>query len=435
MNDSALTLYQLNCMVRDTLRRQFPTSVWVKGELAEGKRGNGGHFYGELIQKEGDRTVARARVTCWASKYQVVGANFLRQTGKELCAGLTVMLKVSVTFHEQYGYSLNIDDIDPTYTLGDLERRRQEILAQLKADGLLDANKQLELPTLVQRIAVVSSATAAGYGDFCNQLMNNEFGLRFETKLFPTVMQGTNVPESVAAALMQIAAESDKWDVAVIIRGGGAAMDLVDFDNYSLAACVAQMPLPVITGIGHERDTTVLDYVAHTRQKTPTAVAAFIIQCMADQLSLVLDLQQRIVQSARERLRLERERLKNVAVRLPLACRAIIQNNRNALDRATMRLGQALSTRLQQQQHALEMLETRLVQGLTNRLQQQRHALELLQTRLKGLDPKRLLAMGYSITTVGGRAVRSADDLHVGDEITTTLHNGEIKSTITCKRT
>ena len=306
MND-VLTLFELNSLVHDIIEANFDVEYWVTGELNDvSTPAYGGHFYGELVQKdeESDRIVARARITCWARSYNMLRLRFQREAGETLRKGLQVKLLVKVNFHEQYGYSPNVLDIDSTFTLGDLAKRRREILLQLERDGILHDNQSIPLPRLLKRIAVISSATAAGYGDFCHQLEQNDYGFHFDIKLFPAVMQGEQVPESIIAALEAIvasppaplqgegssAAESlplcgDNWgglpDLVVIIRGGGSSSDLSDFDSYELAACIAQYPLPVLTGIGHERDETVLDFVAHTKVKTPTAAAAFIIDHQA----------------------------------------------------------------------------------------------------------------------------------------------------------
>ena len=411
MTQQPLTLFQLNSLVRETLEAGLPDTYWVQGELSEGRAGYGGHFYGELVQKDERRgtIVAKARVTCWASAYSTLAPEFEAQTGETLRAGLTVMLLVSVTFHQQYGFSLTIHDIDPRYTLGDMARRRQQILRQLEADGILHDNQTLELPLLTRRIAVVSSATAAGYGDFCNQLQQNDYGFHFRLRLFPAVMQGSRVEESVIAALEQIAAEAEQWDVVVIIRGGGATSDLSDFDSYPLAACVAQMPLPVITGIGHERDETVLDHVAHTHLKTPTAVATFLIDRMTEAEALLDQLAQQLTRATQERLALHKQRLQHLATLLPLGFRNV---------------GERQSARLQ-------LLSQRLVASARSRQEQERHRLVLMEQRLQGLDPQLLLARGYSMTlTADGRLLRDASQVGPGQEIVTRLAKGQIKSVV-----
>ncbi len=434
MNDT-LTLFELNSLVRNVIERNLDDEYWVVGELSDvSTPAFGGHFYGELVQKDeqGSRIVAKARITCWARNYNIIRLRFQKESGETLRKGLQVKLLVQVTFHEQYGYSLNVLDIDSTFTLGDLAKRRRDILLQLEKDGILHDNQSLKLPRLLRRIAVISSPTAAGYGDFCHQLEQNDYGFHFDVKLFPAVMQGEGVPESIIAALEAIMQPEavplslpqsgetnlrkasplgEVWgeaDLVVIIRGGGASSDLSDFDSYELAACIALYPLPVLTGIGHERDETVLDYVAHTRVKTPTAAAAFIIEHQAEEAALLDDLYRRITLSARERILREKQRLEHQSAVLPLLFQNFSQTWRNKL----------------------QLLNQRFLSASSRRIEQEKHVLQLLKQRLDSLDPRILLKRGYTITTCGGKLVRNIEDLVEGDVLTTQTENGEILSKV-----
>jgi exodeoxyribonuclease VII large subunit len=410
-----MTLFELNHIVRSVLNSSLDEEYWVEGEFADASVGFGGHFYGELIQKDeqGCNIVARARITCWARNYNIVSLRFQKETGETLRRGLQVKLLVKVTFHEQYGYALNILDVDSFFTLGDMARRRKKIIDRLQQDGIINDNKELPLPHLLNRIAVVSSATAAGYGDFVNQLLNNEYGLYFCVQLFPAIMQGANVEESVMNALAAIADQAECWDCVVVIRGGGATGDLSDFDSYPLAAAVAQMPIPVIVGIGHERDETVLDFVAHTRVKTPTAAAVFIIDHQAQEAALLDDLFRRILKSADSSVQSARQRLEHVQNVLPILF-------------ASFR---------EKQEAQLKLLLYRLQTALQRKFDQENHRRNLLQQRLAGLDPRALLKRGYSITMCGGKVVRSVADVKEGEMITTSLYEGEIQSNvILCKK-
>ena len=434
MNDT-LTLFELNSLVRNVIERNLDDEYWVVGELSDvSTPAFGGHFYGELVQKDeqGSRIVAKARITCWARNYNIIRLRFQKESGETLRKGLQVKLLVQVTFHEQYGYSLNVLDIDSTFTLGDLAKRRRDILLQLEKDGILHDNQSLKLPRLLRRIAVISSPTAAGYGDFCHQLEQNDYGFHFDVKLFPAVMQGEGVPESIIAALEAImqpeavplslpqsgetnlrksSPSGEVWgeaDLVVIIRGGGASSDLSDFDSYELAACIALFPLPVLTGIGHERDETVLDYVAHTRVKTPTAAAAFIIEHQAEEAALLDDLYRRITLSARERILREKQRLEHQSAVLPLLFQNFSQTWRNKL----------------------QLLNQRFLSASSRRIEQEKHVLQLLKQRLDSLDPRLLLKRGYTITTCGGKLVRNIEDLVEGDVLTTQTENGEILSKV-----
>ena len=348
-----MTLFELNHIVRSVLESSLDEEYWVEGEFADASTGFGGHFYGEMVQKDeqGRNIVARARVTCWARNYNIISLRFQKETGEMLRRGLHVKLLVRVTFHEQYGYALNILDVDSSFTLGDMAKRRKEILARLEQDGIINDNKELPLPRLLRRIAVVSSAGAAGYGDFCNQLEHNDYGLFFHLQLVPAVMQGTNVEDSVMTALATIADEADCWDCVVIIRGGGATGDLSDFDSYPLAAAVAQMPIPVIVGIGHERDETVLDFVAHTRVKTPTAAAAFLIDRQAQEAALLDDLYRRIRKSAEMSIQMARQRLEHVQRVLPILFAGFRQKQEARTELLVRRLQTAVQRRMEQEKH------------------------------------------------------------------------------------
>ena len=414
MNE-VLTLFELNSLVHEVIESNFDEEYWVTGELSDaGTPAFGGHFYGELVQKdeESDRIVARARITCWARTYNMLRLRFQKEAGETLRKGLQVKLLVEINFHEQYGYSLNVLDIDSTFTLGDLAKRRREILQQLEKDGILHDNQSLPLPRLLRRIAVISSPTAAGYGDFCHQLEQNDYGFHFDVQLFPAVMQGEQVPESIISALETILSEQP-FDLVVIIRGGGASSDLSDFDSYELAACIAQYPLPVLTGIGHERDGTVLDFVAHTKVKTPTAAAAFIIEHQAEEAALLDELYQRITHSAEERILREKQRMEHQKAVLPLLFTNFIQGKQNGL----------------------QLLRQRLSTAIPQLIEREHHRQQLLEKRLEMLDPRLLLKRGYSITTCGGKIVRSIEGLAEGEVLTTQIENGEIYSKVVlCKK-
>jgi exodeoxyribonuclease VII large subunit len=271
-----LSLFELNSIVSEIISMSLPDSYWVEAELSEAREAYGGHCYMELIEKDerSNTPIAKAHASCWRNRWMLIKPHFERVTGQRIHAGMKVLLKVHAQFHENYGFSWIVDDIDPNYTLGDMARKRQEIIQTLKEDGVFELQKELRLPMFCQRIAVISSASAAGYGDFCNQLADNGYGLQFVTSLFPATMQGEGVEQSVIAALNQINAEWEQWDCVVIIRGGGATSDLSGFDTLALAENVANFPLPIITGIGHERDESVLDMISFRRVKTPTAAEA-----------------------------------------------------------------------------------------------------------------------------------------------------------------
>jgi exodeoxyribonuclease VII large subunit len=404
----ALSLYQLNALVKQGLKACLPDAYWVQAELSEVHANYNGHCYVEFVQKDSrsNNLIAKARGTIWSNVYHLLKPYFEEATGQTFTAGIKVLVKVTVDFHELYGFSLSVQDIDPTYTLGDMARRRQEILRQLEAEGVLTMNKELPLPACLQRIAVISSATAAGYGDFCNQLQHNPYGLVFYTRLFPAVMQGDRTEASVITALDAIAAQQDRWDAVVIIRGGGATSDLSCFDTYALAANCAQYPLPIITGIGHERDDTVIDSVAHTRVKTPTAAAEFLIANQLQAAEAVEALAARMRDALVGRLEEQQRRLQRLMERLPLQ----------------------VKMRLQAENH--ERIALRLENSVKTLMLKQQHRLELIQNQLKAASPEHLLKLGYSITLKDGHAVTDASQLQPGDLLTTRLWHGTAVSKV-----
>ena len=404
-----LSLYELNSIVRSRIESLSTETYWVKAELSE-LRVSRGHCYMEFVQKAeaGNGLVAKARGQVWANRWGLLKTYFEKTTGQALSAGMQVLVSVEPTFHELYGFSLNVIDIDPTFTLGDIARRRMEIIRQLKEEGVAEMNKELPLPRLLQRIAVISSATAAGYGDFSDQLQHNQYGLHFLTRLFPATMQGDGVEQSIISALNAIASDMDSWDIVVIIRGGGSTSDLSGFDTLALAENVAQFPLPVITGIGHERDDTVIDMVAHTRVKTPTAAAEFLIHHQAQELAAVEDFAERIASLSMLQLHREQVRQQNITAKLPtlLSLVSARENNR------------------------LSMLWQRLTSACTTRFMKEQHRIERIGDKMQSADPEHVLRLGYSITRINGKAVTDASSLNPGDIVTTTLANGEVMSEV-----
>ena len=440
----SLTLYELNALVRETLALQMPDEYWVEAELSEAREVRG-HCYMELIQKD-DRSntpVAKASAKCWASTWQLVKPHFMRVTGQQVHAGMKVLLKVYAQFHESYGFSWIVTDIDPTYTLGDMARKRLEIIRQLKEEGVFELQKELQLPMFCQRIAVISSANAAGYGDFVNQLESNEYGFRFHTQLFPAIMQGEGVEQSVIAALNKIFERLEKedsslftlhsslnFDCVVIIRGGGATSDLSGFDTLALAEHVANFPIPIITGIGHERDESVLDMVSHTRVKTPTAAAAFLISHLKGVLDAIEDAEQSIVLKVRQQMEMEKIRLLHLSQQIPSLYSMVKSRQESRLDRLQSSLQLSVSRRLQDERHRLDILSHNLPPIAERKSLQEHHRLDLLREKLEALNPELLLRRGYSITLSAGKIVKDASLLHPGDLIETRLQKGTVHSVV-----
>lgn len=428
----ALSLFELNSLVREAIEEYVTDEYWVEAELASAHE-SGGHCYMELIQKEdGSNTpIARASARCWRSTWALLKPHFERETGQTLRGGLKVLLQVYPQFHENFGFSWIVTDIDPTYTLGDMARRRQEIIRRLKEEGVFDLNKELELPLFAQRIAVISSDSAAGYGDFCKQLSENKQGFKFAVELFSAVMQGEQVEQTVIAALNEINERREDFDCVVIIRGGGSTSDLSGFDTLALAENVANFPLPVITGIGHDRDESVLDMVSHTRVKTPTAAAAFLIEHLQDVYSLIVEAEEDVIRCVTDRLQKERLRIDRLIELLPKQLAAFLTAQHARLGRLIELLPRQTAACLTGQRGNLDLLAATMRSVLERRMLQENHRMELLEHRVDAVNPEKLLQRGYSITRSNGRVVRSPEQLKAGDEIETTMEKGTVKSVVT----
>ena len=428
-----MTLYELNHLVSKVIESEMPSEYWVEAELSECRESRG-HCYMELIQKDERTTtpIAKASAKCWVNKWMLIRPGFERTTGQRLHAGMKVLLKVFAQFHEAYGFSWIVTDIDPTYTLGDMARKRQEIIRQLKEEGVFDLQKELQLPLFCQRIAVISSETAAGYGDFCNQLADNPYGFQFQTRLFPAIMQGEGVEQSIIAALERIFSFHipQNFDAVVIIRGGGATSDMSGFDTLALAENVANFPLPIITGIGHDRDESILDMVSHIRVKTPTAAAALLIDHLKTVLDVINDAQEQIVRLAQQKLTFHKSRLSTFAEILPRLFTNVKTRQEARLDSLNSRMTTAIRQSIITQQSLINTLKVKMPIILNRRLMAEQHRLQLIEEKTKNLDPALLLKRGYSITLKDGKAVRDASTLNPGDTIETRLANGTLRSTV-----
>lgn len=411
------SLLELNSLVREAIENALPMEYWVEAELSECRESRG-HCYMELIQKDelSATPIAKAQAKCWANKWLTIRPYFERTTGQQLHIGMKVLLKVYPQFHEAYGFSWIVTDIDPTYTLGDMARKRQEIIQKLKAEGVFDLQKELQLPVFCQHIAVISSQTAAGYGDFCNQLADNPYNFKFETQLFPAIMQGESIGQSIIAALERIyqmqtedlELRTSLFDCVVIIRGGGATSDMSGFDTLALAENVVNFPIPIITGIGHDRDESVLDMVSHTRVKTPTAAATLLIDHLKAVQETIEGAQSMITHYVQQKLSIANSHLSIISESIP-------------------RLFSVVKTR---QEAKIDALYTRMPMLIERRLTTESHRLQLIDEKLKALDPALLLARGYSITLHNGKSVRDPQQLQPGDEIETRVEKGIIKSII-----
>lgn len=426
------SLFELNAALRSTLSEAFPDKYWVSAEISELHVNAAGHCYLELIEKDSrGATIARQRAMIWAAVFRLLKPYFEHETGYSFAAGIKVLVQVSVTFHELYGMSFVICDINPTYTLGDAARRRAEILRRLADEGVAEMNRELPLPLVIQRIAVISSGTAAGYGDFIDQLQNNPYHYVFYPVLFQAFMQGERTEASVIDALNRIYASIDHFDCVVIIRGGGATSDLGSFDSYPLAVNVAQFPLPVIVGIGHDRDETVLDHVAAVRVKTPTAAAEWLV-ARAHETELHIEaLRRKAAEAVELRLARESSRLQQVVSTLPLALARRLHAEQSRLLTAAAAVERGCRDRISREQSRIALLAHLVPERVAARLTQERQRVDAMQQTVGLLSPDALLSRGYSFVLKEGKVVRSVEELAIGDAATLLFADGEASATVT----
>lgn len=472
-----LTLSELNEQIKGALLNAFPGAVWVVAEVSELKENRSGHCYLELVEKEGDNIMARSRATIWSYTYRMLKPYFETTTGQFFSQGIKVLVQATVEYHPAFGLSLNIKDIDPTYTVGDMALQRKEIIDRLQKEGVFDMNRELELPLVPQKIAVISSATAAGYQDFMDQLENNEFGFKFYTHLFEAYMQGAEAVHSIIQALELIFQDEDFFDAVVIIRGGGATADLSSFDNYELAINITQFPLPVITGIGHEKDDTIIDLVAHTRLKTPTAVAEFLINGMERFYSHLLEIENGVVNYARDVLETQQNKLERMVEGLSYSVSGFIQQKQKSITRAGNQLQRSVSNYSYKKQDELSHIKHQIGTELSvwfvetkNHINRQRRVLKrvtgeavlkkhgelqhvqdllisetqrqlfkeherlkLNENTIRLLNPENVLKRGFTLTLKDGKIIKSVNDVESGEELTTKFADGQVKSKITKK--
>lgn len=403
----SISLSELTNRVQDTIRKTFNTPVWIRAEVND-CRENNGHCYMELIEKEKDTDViiAKSRATIWASTYRMLKPYFEGSTGQSLRSGINILAMVVVDFSGQYGFNLVIRDIDPTFTIGEMAARKLEIIRRLEADGVMDMNKQLPMPALPQRVAVISSASAAGYDDFCHQLRSYPFC--FYTKLFPAIMQGENAESSIIKALDKIYTHAELFDAVLIIRGGGAATDLSCFDSYHLALNFAQFPLPVIAGIGHTRDVSILDMVAHTSVKTPTAAAEFLVNIVAEQWDKVTQLAEEIETAVTRQTQNQQQKLEMIRYKLRHAVKADTLSKKHLLETKKIQLRNAIHTLLNKQKNRLQLIENKITVH----------------------SPVYLMKHGYTITFVNGKRLTSVSEISSGAQVKTYVQDGNFVSTV-----
>jgi len=454
-----ISLLELNRSIQEKIKLNFPESVWVVAEISELKINRNGHCYLELIEKDAisENIIAKSRATIWAFTFRMLKPYFESVTGHELASGLKILIQVTVEFHELYGFSLNIQDIDPNYTLGDLAQKKAETIRKLEADGIINMNKELTFPLVPQKIAVISSETAAGYQDFMHQLTHNKYGYKYYIKLFPSIMQGLQAENSIIETLGRIFEYEDFFDMVVLIRGGGSQADLNCFNNYLLAANIAQFPLPVLTGIGHDKDESIVDIVAHQKLKTPTAVAEYIIEKtlnfeqtidiykeriydfaidfinhqknkLVHASSIFIPLTKNILDKQNNKLSLLLEKFNNSSIRL-------IHNKKHSLSNYISSLNYTTTKKLFSAREKLNFHKKTLTSGSRHVLKNNNSLLNTYDNKVKLLDPSTILKRGYSITyTKNQKIVKNIGQININDEVITKLFDGEFRSKVKAKK-
>lgn len=452
-----ISLEELQLIIRDSLYLALPDFYWVMAEISELKENNAGHCYLELIEKHPDDKNVRARVKAiiWRNRYRFLKAFFENSAGETLREGLKILVKIKVEYHELYGLSLIISDIDPAFTIGEMAMKRLYVIKKLEQEGVFTMNKDLLFPTAPQRIAVISSKNAAGYTDFINQLKSNSFGYVFYTALIESSLQGTETEQGVISALDKIALSFHLFDLVVIIRGGGSQTDLSWFDNYNIAYHITQFPLPVITGIGHDKDVTVTDLVANRSLKTPTAVADFLIDSVASAENEIIEISSGIINASRIIIEKNRNRIETSGIKLfpfarimlsevkdKLLAKIIEINNtgKELIFRAALipanqesKLFSSVKSLFSGKVTALKVNNQSLIAASLNFLTVNNTMVKSLESTLLLLDPENVLLRGYSITSVNGRILRNSVQVKINDMIDTQLYEGYLSSKVLTK--
>jgi exodeoxyribonuclease VII large subunit len=425
-----LSLFELTSLIKTELEKNLEPSYWVVAEISDLKVNAKGHCYMELVEKEGSFVSTKIRANIWAYTYRNLSGWFEAITHTTLQPGIKILLNATVQYHELYGMSLNIKDIDPNFTLGERARKRQEVIQQLKDEGIFDMNREIPLPLVPQRIAIISSETAAGYGDFMSQIGDNGRTFKFHTKLFPSLMQGDKAPKEIIAALLNINSQISAFDLIVIIRGGGSQIDLDCFDDFELTSHIAQFPIPIITGIGHERDETISDLVANTRLKTPTAVAEFLISGLERFDERLNEMAYRLEKSGQQQLQYAQHEIVNTVHDLQTATKRLIYNAEKEIDNKGLILKYSIHDFFKSEKRKVDNFETPLHKARNQRLIEADKRLTNLEKQLELLHPDSVLKRGFTMTLLKGKMIPLNMEFKGGEEIETITAQQKIVSTV-----
>ncbi len=449
-----LSLTELQLIIKDSLYMALPGMYWVAAEITEIRENSAGHCYLELVEKNNDEKNVRAKVKAiiWSSRYGFLKSFFENISGESLKEGLKILVKVKVEYHEIYGLSLIISDIDPSYTIGEMAVKRQLIIKRLEEEGIFTMNKEVDFPVLPQRIAIISSKYAAGYSDFVNHLKENSKGYVFYPYVIETIMQGTETEASVIRALDKIALNTRFFDLVVIIRGGGSQSDLSWFDNYNIAYYITQFPLPVITGIGHDKDMSVTDMVAFEALKTPTAVADYLLDCMNETENLLLELSNSISDSSRTIIEQNRIRIDSCRIKLNPVARLMLSEIKKDLSEIIFeiinigkenivkaghfpstqktRLMSAVRSFSSVKESSLKQSRLDLLNFTSGSLKSKNIKVTGLENALEMVKPENVLRRGYTITSLKGKIIKSYNDLTTDEIIDTQFSDGSVSSKV-----
>jgi exodeoxyribonuclease VII large subunit len=454
MTNSTHTLFEVSRKIQEALETTFPSTIWIVAEISEINENRTGHCYLELVEKEneGEQIKAKARATIWSRSYRMIKPFFETSTNRRLSSGIKVLVQCTVNYHPVYGLSLNITDIDPKFTIGEIEQRRQKTINQLIADGVFGMNKECDFPFLPKKIAVVSSPTAAGFQDFIHQLETNPYGYAIECQLFSATMQGDKSEESIIAALNKIHESLNLWDIVVIVRGGGSQIDLGCFDGYNLASNIAQFPIPIVTGIGHEKDVTISDMVAHTSKKTPTAVAEFLIgqftyaenwmheakddfinaveNILSSEKFRISKIQGKSIPYILKNISFEKNKLHRQLLTVKDATKKIISEDSSKLQQTFNITSIRIESILKEKTYRIKRFYDLYKTKPQNSIRQEKDKLHFYEKNIEALNPERILKRGFSLTMVKGKIIKDAKQLIEGTEIDTILAVGKITSKV-----
>lgn len=426
--DRTFSLSEINLALRDLVQELFYEAIWITAEISEIRVQSNGHCYLELIERDSkQKIIARQRATIWATQYAMLSPYFEQVTGRSLAAGMQVMVLANIAFHEIYGFSFNIVDVNPEYTLGKIVSEKAQIIKRLEEEGVLKMNQELDFPTLPKRVAVISSTTAAGLEDFCHQLQENSGGYGFHIELFGAKMQGKETETAVVAALDQIFERADEFDVVAIIRGGGATADLDSFNSYEIAMNITQFPLPVLSGIGHQRDETVIDLVAHHSLKTPTAVAEFLISCFEEQDIRIASLRDSIVELLKSFTTTERQQIDHLAYNLALHSRSGISQTLQRLENSSFAVKTLARNQILSSRATVERYSTEIPKLSKQLIERQYSRVSFAEKSLSLLSPQNILKKGYTLIRQDGKIIPSADRFNSTGNFDIIFSDGEVK--------